>query len=103
MTATTQAPFEMPLRARMRATKLPPPGERRAIRERARLSREDIARELRSRGLNVTAAAIVWWEKDKATGGCDPRFAKAIAYREVLDQIQREVQSWGVRDAEAKS
>lgn len=84
----------MSLLEKMRAPRLPSPRERRAIRESARLSREDIARELNAQGLKVTATAIYWWELDKAAGGCDPRRHRAALYRQLLKRIEREVQSW---------
>ncbi len=94
MTATARAPG-LPLLQRLRATRgLPPPDGRRAIRDRAGISREDIARELRARGFRVTEGAVKWWEKDKSEGGTDPRPATAIAYRQILERIQREVDSW---------
>ena len=98
MTLTAQPLTGPPLASRLRAARavrfLPPPAERRAIREEARLSREDIARELRAQGLKVTAGAVQWWEKEKHQGGFDPRPAKALAYGELLDRIKREVDSW---------
>src|SRR3954464_14076148 len=94
MTTTLPQVAEMPLLERMRAAHLPPPARRQAIRKSAKLSRADIARELRAQGHRVTATAVYWWERDKADGGCDPRHARAIAYRDLLERIEREVQSW---------
>ncbi len=91
MTITTRQVARMPLLERKRAERLPPPAQRRAIRETAKVSREDIAAELRAQGFQVTAAAVVWWEKEKAEGGCDPRSARAIAYRELLERILAEL------------
>lgn len=87
MTMTVDQAAKMPLLQRLRASRLPPPAERRAIREAAKLSREDIARELRAKGHRVTAAAVFWWEKDKADGGFDPRPPKAVTYRQLLDEL----------------
>lgn len=91
MTTTVERADPMPLLQRMRAKRLlPPPAERRAIRDAAGLSREDIARELRARGLAVTKNAVEWWEKPKGEGGVDPRPANVIAYRRLLDEIAAE-------------
>lgn len=94
MTTTTRAGIDMPLIKRMRASKLPPPAQRLKIRTDAGLSREDIARELRAQGIRVTEGAVKWWELERSAGGFDPRPAKAIAYRQLLERIQREVESW---------
>lgn len=94
MTIATKGGTAMPLLQRMRATRLPPPAQRRAIRNRAGLSREEIAAELRSQGFRVTGSAVAWWEKEKVEGGLDPRPAKAAAYRQLLDRIQRELDAW---------
>nr|GID40199.1 hypothetical protein Aca09nite_67050 [Actinoplanes campanulatus] len=75
---------------RIRSARLPSPEERLAIRKRARVSREDIARELRAQGIAVTEGAVKWWEKPKAEGGVDPRPDKAILYRRLLEQLQAE-------------
>src|SRR5690349_21262026 len=91
MTTLTQQVAAMPLLRRMRATHLPPPEQRRAIREGAGISREDIARELRAQGIPATEAAVRWWEKPKDQGGFDPRPARAIAYRRLLEQLQAEM------------
>jgi hypothetical protein len=88
MTITT----EPTLIQRMRAIKeLPSPAERRRIRDAAKLSRADIARELRAKGLHVTEGAIKFWETERAQGGFDPRPEKAIAYKQLLDYIEREL------------
>lgn len=100
MTATTPQVTDLPLLERMRAAHLPPPAWRRAIRTSAKLSREDIARELRNQGFKVTATAVFWWEREKAQGGCDPRQGRAIAYRLLLERIEREVRSWTEGTAE---
>jgi transcriptional regulator with XRE-family HTH domain len=91
MTTTVERADAMPLLQRMRAKRLlPPPARRRAIRDNAGLSREDIARELRARGFAVTKKAVEWWERPKGEGGVDPRPAKAIAYSRLLEQIEAE-------------
>lgn len=78
----------MPLLKRVRAAQqLPPPRERRAIRDAVKASREDIARELRRRGIRVTGQAILWWEREKTNGGFDPRPATAIAYARLLKEL----------------
>lgn len=91
MTTTSTVAAKMPLPKLMRARRLPPPAERRAIRDRADLSREDIARDLRAKGIRATASAVAFWEKNKAEGGFDPRPTTAIAYRRLLEQIQAEL------------
>lgn len=88
MTMTVNQAAGMPLLQRLRASRLPPPAERRAIREAAKLSREDIARELRLKGHRVSGTAVAWWEKEKADGGFDPRPARAISYRQLLDELR---------------
>jgi transcriptional regulator with XRE-family HTH domain len=103
MTTTLSQVAEMPLLEEVRAAHLPPPARRRAIRDSAKLSREDIARELRSQGFQATATAVFWWERDKALGGCTPRRAKAAAYRQLLDRIQQEVASWSASESELAS
>jgi len=80
---------------RIRATRgLPPPARRRQIREEAGLSREDIARELRAKGLRVTEGAVKWWEMEPADGGFTPRPGTAVAYKNLLERIQRELDAW---------
>ncbi len=99
---TTQA--AMPVIQRIRAARgrgLPPPVRRREIRIEAGLSREDIARHLRAEGFRVTQAAIRWWELPKEEGGLDPRPDKALAYRDLLGRIQRELAALA-RNAEAQ-
>lgn len=91
MTTTSTVAATMPLPKLMRARKLPPPAKRREIRDSAELSREDIARDLRAKGIRVTAAAVTFWEKEKSDGGFDPRPTTAIAYRRLLEQIQAEL------------
>lgn len=101
MTMTPPAHAGLPLRVRIRATsKLPPPAQRRAIRDSARLSREDVARELRAAGLHVTATAVAWWEKERTDGGFDPRPMKALAYGRLLEQIRAEVESLSAETTE---
>lgn len=98
MTSTATATPDLSLLQRMRAMRLPPPAQRREIRVKAKLSREDIAKELRARGHQVTAGAVAWWEKERAAGGFDPRPGKAIAYRQLLDRIKREMDTWNGAD-----
>lgn len=89
----------MPLLQRMRAKGLlPSPARRRAIRDAAKLSREDIARELRARGYRVTKNAVEWWEKPRPDGGVDPRPATAIVYMELLMEIAAELETRQPRD-----
>lgn len=79
MTMTPAVPRGMPLIQRIRAAKLPPPAERRAIRERAGVSRQEIADEL-----GVSASSVQWWEDPN---GFTPRAARAIKYRRLLEQL----------------
>lgn len=68
-----------PLVERVRASRLPPPAERSRIRRTARATLRDIATEL------AVSPATVWrWEQ----GVAEPRLDHAIAYRQLLDQIQ---------------
>ncbi len=87
MTTTVQQVAAMPLLRRKRAARLPTPERRRAIRDEAGVSREEMARELRARGVACTEGAIKWWEMPKDEGGFDPRPAKAIPYRRLLEEI----------------
>ena len=80
MTMTPTSAIDMPLLELKRATRLPPPSERRAIRERAGVSRRQLAREL-----GVSDAAVAWWEDPC---GFTPRPAKALAYRRLLDELR---------------
>lgn len=101
MTTSTPQVAAMPLLDKLRATHLPPPERRRAIRESAKLSREDIARELSAQGLHVTATAVYWWELSKSNGGCDPRSQRAFAYRQLLRNIERQVATWDQQAGDA--
>lgn len=62
---------------------LPAPPERRAIRERARVSQDDIGADI-----GVTRAAVARWE----AGTRRPRGEHLVRYAELLDQL-REVAS----------
>jgi len=70
----------MTLIQRRRAAVLPSPAERRAIRERAQVSRREIAEEL-----GVSEGAVKWWE---APHSHSPRGSRAIAYRRLLDELK---------------
>jgi len=70
---------------RLRLAQLPPPGERRAIREGAGATLREIAAEV-----GVSTAAVQRWE----SGDRGMRREHAIAYRRVLDQL-REVEAGG--------
>lgn len=78
MTITPQAATNLPLVERRRAAELPSPAERREIRDRLRISRRAVAQEL-----GVSGATVQWWEN-----GGNPRPARAIAYRRLLDQME---------------
>ncbi len=68
------------LRRRLRDQRdLPSPAERQALREKAGLSRYDIAVTVR-----VTRNAVINWE----TGRCEPRGENLARYVEVLRQLR---------------
>lgn len=79
MSTVPTASLDLPLLALVRATRLPPPAQRRAIRERAGISRRALAREL-----GVSGTAVAWWEDPN---GHNPRQPVAIAYRKLLEQL----------------
>lgn len=88
---TTPHRATAPLLQRIRTARLPfTPEQRRAIRDAAGVSREDIARELRRQGLRVTEGAVKFWELPKDQGGFEPRQDRAIAYRRLLEQLKAE-------------
>jgi transcriptional regulator with XRE-family HTH domain len=80
MTTIPTAGLDLPLLELKRATRLPPPAKRREIRERARVSRRALAREL-----GVSGTAVAWWEHPD---GFTPRARVAIAYRQLLEQLE---------------
>lgn len=63
----------------VRGAHLPPPHERRRIREQAHFSLRDMAGVLL-----VTAPTVHAWERGTST----PRRANAVAYRALLDQLR---------------
>lgn len=69
-----------PLVARVRASQLPPPAERRAIRVGADVTLREIADEL-----GVSRTAVLHWER--GTRKISREYA--IAYRRVLDGLRR--------------
>ena len=69
---------EMSLVERVRATRLPPPAQRRAIRMAVGVTLREIAAEI-----GVGQLAVSQWER----GICEPRTEHAIAYRLVLEQL----------------
>jgi DNA-binding transcriptional regulator YiaG len=73
---------EQPLAHRVRAAQLPPPDERRRIRLAAGVTYAEIAAEL-----EVSAVTAMRWEQGAAT----PRRHRAIAYRQLLEQLQKAV------------
>lgn len=79
---------------RLREARLPDPAKRREIRDSARLSREDIAAAMRAEGHNITVKAVEGWERPREAGGWNPRRDRAVAYRQLLERIQAEVESW---------
>lgn len=62
----------------LRAAQLPPPPVRRARREAAGASLRDFGREL-----GVSAMTVFRWERGDAT----PRRDRAVAYRQLLDEL----------------
>lgn len=80
MTALITASVDdLPLAERIQAAQLPPPSERRAIRENAGASLREVAEEV-----GVTASAVLHWERgDRAI-----RRRHAVAYRHVLDALR---------------
>lgn len=67
---------------RVRAGRLPPPAERRAIREAAHVTLRELGN-----ALGVHEATAQKWER----GTVRPRPTDAIAYRELLDGLRAEV------------
>jgi hypothetical protein len=102
-TASDETAVALPiLLRRRRPVPLPEPARRRAIRESANLTREDIASALRAEGHRITAASVLGWEAAKEAGGWDPLPARAIAYRRLLERIETEVGTWSrVRETTA--
>lgn len=80
MTSSTLPATDLPLVALIRASRLPPPAERRAIREAAGVSISAIAREL-----GVSPSAVSVWEKGTFT----PRPRHAAAYSDLLRALQQ--------------
>jgi DNA-binding transcriptional regulator YiaG len=66
------------LLADLRASRLPPSGRRRRIRQEAGASLRDIAR-----ALGVSPMTVLRWEE-----GVQPKRAHAIAYRQLLDALE---------------
>jgi DNA-binding XRE family transcriptional regulator len=66
------------LAEQVRASRLPPPRERRRIREAARVSLRRAGEEL-----GVDPMTVLRWER----GVVEPRLEHAIAYRELLDAL----------------
>lgn len=64
---------------RLRAAQLPPPDERRSIREQAGASLREVAS-----ALGVSATAVMRWER----GERQIRRVHAIAYRQLLDALR---------------
>jgi DNA-binding XRE family transcriptional regulator len=75
---------ELPLAERVRAARLPSPDERARIRRESGATLRDVAAELARRGCRVSPMTVHRWE----TGQDEPRLHRAIAYRQVLDEIQ---------------
>jgi DNA-binding transcriptional regulator YiaG len=79
MTSSTVPTEHLPLVALIKAARLPPPDERRAIREAAGVSISALAREL-----GVSPSAVSVWEKGTFT----PRPRRAAAYGDLLRALQ---------------
>jgi len=67
------------LAERVRAAKLPAPAVRRSIRLGAGVTLAEMAAEL-----DVTPVTVLRWER----GSSEPRRARAIAYRRLLDAVR---------------
>lgn len=78
MRENTSQETRPPLPQRVRAAKLPPPGERARIRAEAHLSLRDLAAEL-----SVTPMTLSRWE----AGTVHPRLDQAAAYARLLTDI----------------
>ncbi len=76
--------LERSLRGARARRELPPPAERRQIREGAGLSQIDVARVL-----GVTREAVALWELGRRT----PRPDKALGYIALLDRLAAEVRT----------
>jgi transcriptional regulator with XRE-family HTH domain len=63
----------------LRAAQLPPPGERRRIRQAAGATLKEFADEL-----GVSPMAVLRWER----GDAEPRRSRAAAYRRLLDTLR---------------
>jgi transcriptional regulator with XRE-family HTH domain len=70
----------MGLVEQLAAAQLPPPGMRKSIRETAGASLRDIGSEL-----GVTPMTVLRWERGEA----EPRRDRAIAYRALLDALNK--------------
>jgi DNA-binding transcriptional regulator YiaG len=70
----------MRLASQVRAACLPPPDERRKIRVAAGVSFAEVGAEL-----GVSATAVMRWERGTST----PRRDRAVAYRRLLDELQK--------------
>jgi len=68
--------------ARMRASRLPPPAARRSIRLAAGVSLRELAEAF---PIPVSPMTVLRWEK----GQTAPRRNHAVAYRRLLDELQR--------------
>lgn len=80
MTTTPLAtPTVMPLVDRVRATRLPPPAQRRSIRLAVGVSLREMSAEL-----GVSKLTVSHWER----GMREPRRDHALRYRRLLDALQ---------------
>jgi transcriptional regulator with XRE-family HTH domain len=66
------------------AARLPAPERQRMIRQMAGASLQDIADEMERRGEPVSYVTVQRWERGKAK----PRRARAIVYRQILDDLE---------------
>lgn len=93
MTSAAAAPqIPPPLVEKLRATQLPPPDERRAIRKSAGATLAEMAAEL-----GVSEMVMSRWER----GINKPPRAKALTYRRLLDALS--VLASGVNDTGCKT
>lgn len=73
----------MGLAEQVRAVRLPPPAMRRSIRLAAGATQAEVGEEL-----GVSPVTVLRWERGKS----EPRRDRAIAYRHLLDSLQRVAQ-----------
>lgn len=85
----TEATRKMSLVEQVRAAQLPPPATRRSIRKAAGVTLDEIAQEIGELTGDpaVSAVSVLRWEQGKT----EPQRDRAIAYRRLLDDLQRAI------------